>query len=199
MMPMAWGMGGGWGLFGFLFMAIFWVLLIVGVVLLIRWLVEQSRPQPSGGEESPAVSPYSGEHHGEAISDPQPRPDRRWRRRSAHDFVRRRVGSGLGPGDDGTRNDGWMGRRAKPQGPIRIERGADLLHGSQRQKRPNPRLGWPDVGPDARGRLCGMPRRARARRRPGHDGHCNPSGYSLRGIDEGEARGGRRDAGAPSL
>ena len=55
MMPMGWGMSGygwGWGLFGLFFMAIFWVLIIVGVVLLIRWLVEQSRPQPAGGGES---------------------------------------------------------------------------------------------------------------------------------------------------
>jgi putative membrane protein len=56
MMPMGWPMGGGygwgWGLFGLFFMLLFWVLVIVGVVFLVRWLVEQSRPQSSGGGET---------------------------------------------------------------------------------------------------------------------------------------------------
>lgn len=53
-MPMWWGggWGSGWGVFGFLFMVVFWVLIIVGVVFLIRWLVAESRPQPSGGGET---------------------------------------------------------------------------------------------------------------------------------------------------
>ena len=39
------GMMGGWGMgwFGFIFMLIFWGLVIVGLVLLIRWLVQTTR------------------------------------------------------------------------------------------------------------------------------------------------------------
>ncbi|MFQ5829882.1 MAG: SHOCT domain-containing protein [Candidatus Methylomirabilia bacterium] len=36
---------GGFGLFGWLLMLLFWVLIILGVVLLVRWLVEQTRPR----------------------------------------------------------------------------------------------------------------------------------------------------------
>ncbi|MBI3989131.1 MAG: SHOCT domain-containing protein [candidate division NC10 bacterium] len=42
---------GGWG-FGGLFMTVFWILLIVGLVLLIKWLWEQSGGKPSQGNES---------------------------------------------------------------------------------------------------------------------------------------------------
>lgn len=45
------GPGWGWG-FGGLFMLIFWILLIVGLVLLIRWLWEQGTGSPSKGSES---------------------------------------------------------------------------------------------------------------------------------------------------
>ena len=37
---MGYGFGGGTMLFGFLF----WILIIVGIVLLVKWLVEQSKP-----------------------------------------------------------------------------------------------------------------------------------------------------------
>ncbi|MFQ5975336.1 MAG: SHOCT domain-containing protein [Candidatus Hydrothermarchaeales archaeon] len=36
---MGYGFGGGMMLFGF----IFWILIIVGIVLLVKWLVEQSK------------------------------------------------------------------------------------------------------------------------------------------------------------
>ena len=52
---MGWGMGSyGWGggLFGFLFMAVFWAFIIVGAVFLIRWLVEQPRLRSLGEGES---------------------------------------------------------------------------------------------------------------------------------------------------
>lgn len=35
-------MGGGFGLIGGVFMLVFWILVIVGVVLLIKWLVDQA-------------------------------------------------------------------------------------------------------------------------------------------------------------
>jgi putative membrane protein len=37
----SWGMGMGWP--GMIFMWIFWLLIIVGLILLIRWLVQSSR------------------------------------------------------------------------------------------------------------------------------------------------------------
>lgn len=57
MMPMGWGMcggwGWGWGLGGGLLMLAFWLLIIAGGVLLVRWLWEQSgRSHGSGPSES---------------------------------------------------------------------------------------------------------------------------------------------------
>ncbi len=51
-------MGGGWwgagyGLFGMLFMLLFWILIIVGVVLIIRWLIGEAKPTQSGHSETP--------------------------------------------------------------------------------------------------------------------------------------------------
>lgn len=42
-----WGMWGAWGLGMMLFMLVFWVLVIVGLVLGIRWLVIQGRESRS--------------------------------------------------------------------------------------------------------------------------------------------------------
>ena len=37
------GVGGGWGMgFGGPFMILFWILVIVGVVVLVKWLADQS-------------------------------------------------------------------------------------------------------------------------------------------------------------
>lgn len=48
-----WGEFGGWGMgFGFLFMILFWVLVVLGIVALVRWLLQQSRSgrdQDTGG------------------------------------------------------------------------------------------------------------------------------------------------------
>jgi len=43
---MGWGWGYGW--FGLIFMAVFWILVIVGLVYLIRWLAHGARSDRSG-------------------------------------------------------------------------------------------------------------------------------------------------------
>jgi putative membrane protein len=50
---MGWGYGMGW--FGMISMALFWIALIVGIVLLIRWLLGSARGRGSGhpAEDSP--------------------------------------------------------------------------------------------------------------------------------------------------
>lgn len=54
MMPgggmMGWGGYGGYGMgiFGGLFMLLFWGLIIVGLVLVVRWLWDRGRPATSG-------------------------------------------------------------------------------------------------------------------------------------------------------
>ena len=47
--------GGGFGLFGMVFMLLFWVLIIAGIVLVVKWLAEQGRSRGtsgSGGESA---------------------------------------------------------------------------------------------------------------------------------------------------
>ena len=48
---MGWGYGMGW--FGMIFMAIFWIALIIGVVLLIRWLWMSTSKGKPGTEDPP--------------------------------------------------------------------------------------------------------------------------------------------------
>lgn len=57
MMPgggmMGWGgYGYGMGIFGWLFMLLFWGLIIVGLVLVVRWLWDKGRPR-TGAPDAP--------------------------------------------------------------------------------------------------------------------------------------------------
>ena len=38
-----WGYGGGWGLLGFLHMGLWWILLILGIIVLAKWLFAGDR------------------------------------------------------------------------------------------------------------------------------------------------------------
>lgn len=51
---MGWGGfgGSGMGFVGWIFMLLFWGLIIVGLVLVVRWLWDQGRPG-TGGADSP--------------------------------------------------------------------------------------------------------------------------------------------------
>jgi putative membrane protein len=49
-----WDNYGGWGMgFGMVFMLLFWVLVILGIAVLIRWLMTQASPDRSPREKSP--------------------------------------------------------------------------------------------------------------------------------------------------
>ena len=49
-----WNGFGGWGMgFGFIFMLLFWGLVILGVVTLIRWLLSQSSPNRRARDKTP--------------------------------------------------------------------------------------------------------------------------------------------------
>ena len=49
-----WNGFGGWGMgLGFIFMLLFWGLVILGVVALIRWLLTQSSPNRSSCDKTP--------------------------------------------------------------------------------------------------------------------------------------------------
>lgn len=49
-----WGSYGGWGMgFGMVFMLLFWMLVILGIAALIRWLMTQSSPSRGSRDKSP--------------------------------------------------------------------------------------------------------------------------------------------------
>jgi putative membrane protein len=47
-----WMMGGGYGWFGGIFMLVFWIAVVVGIVFLIRWLVQSTRGGAASGESA---------------------------------------------------------------------------------------------------------------------------------------------------
>jgi putative membrane protein len=49
------GYGYGMGWFGMILMMVFWVAVIVGIVVLIRWLIVTSRSAPEGRKEDSAL------------------------------------------------------------------------------------------------------------------------------------------------
>jgi len=46
------GWGGGWGLLGALHMLLWWVLIILGIVVLVKWLVAAKRDAPAPGDRA---------------------------------------------------------------------------------------------------------------------------------------------------
>jgi putative membrane protein len=49
-----WNGFGGWGMgFGMLFMLLFWVLIILGIVALTRWMMTQSSPGSGSRDKTP--------------------------------------------------------------------------------------------------------------------------------------------------
>jgi len=46
------GYGGGWGFFGVLHMLLWWVLIVLGIVVLVKWLVGGKGDSRTGGDRA---------------------------------------------------------------------------------------------------------------------------------------------------
>lgn len=44
---MGWGWGGGWGWLGAVHMVLWWALIVLGIVVLAKWLMRGSRAEPA--------------------------------------------------------------------------------------------------------------------------------------------------------